>query len=386
MMVRVTQGVKSVKQNVSLSPRLLELMETFRLMVNDAGRIGLQENVTALKSLSVKTYRQLAKYHVPSRYKASAISTATGILRNYRRMKREKPETKTPYAKKLMLTTYLGFKIDQGILTIPCGDKEYDREYEYVALNKHTLDVLSQPDIRIRSITLTPQTLGIVYSKEVVDVEPSGLIGIDRNLDNVAIATLEGGYKTYDLSEATQIKAKYREVKSHFKRNDARIGRKIFGKYGRKQRNKVGQILNCVSKAIVEEAKAKGFGIVMENLKGIRKLYRKGNGQSRNYRAKLNGWSFYELQRQIEYKAKWQDIKVIYVPPHGTSSNCAICGSHVTECAERLVLCPTHGFEDRDVNAAKNIAARGMRFVPVGSPGEAMVASLQQGAKSMETR
>jgi putative transposase len=83
-----------------------------------------------------------------------------------------------------------------------------------------------------------------------------------------------------------------------------RIRRRVFSKYGALQRNRVGWILNNDSSAIVEQARQKQFGIAMEDLKGLRNLYRKGNGQGTNYRARLNSWSFYELQRQIEYKAK----------------------------------------------------------------------------------
>lgn len=118
---------------------------------------------------------------------------------------------------------------------------------------------------------------------------------------------------------------------------------------------------------------ARGFGIVMEDLKGIRKLYRRGNLQAKNYRARMNSWSFYELQCQIEYKARWEGHPVIYVKPHGTSSKCSMCGHRLSE-ENRMVKCLNCGLTiDRDVNAAKNILARGMRFVPDALPVEAMV-------------
>ncbi len=65
--------------------------------------------------------------------------------------------------------------------------------------------------------------------------------------------------------------------------------------------------------------------IVFEDLNGIRKLYRKGNGQGNKFRRKLNSWSFYELQRQIEYKADWEGIPVRFVDPKCTSKLCPIC-------------------------------------------------------------
>ncbi|HYB92559.1 MAG TPA: zinc ribbon domain-containing protein, partial [archaeon] len=63
----------------------------------------------------------------------------------------------------------------------------------------------------------------------------------------------------------------------------------------------------------------------------------------------------------------------IYVPPQKTSSTCAICGSKITECAERKVYCPEcDRIVDRDANAASNILARGLRFKPFGPAVEAV--------------
>ena len=101
---------------------------------------------------------------------------------------------------------------------------------------------------------------------------------------------------------------------------------------------------------------------------------RKGNGQGRRYRRKLNNWGFYEFQRQLEYKALWLGVPVIFVNPRGTSSVCAVCDSKIIECVNRKVYCLKCGRAvDRDVNAAKNVLARGaLRFGADGQLGEAM--------------
>ncbi len=114
----------------------------------------------------------------------------------------------------------------------------------------------------------------------------------------------------------------------------------------------------------------------MERLTGLRKLYRRGNGQRRWYRGRMNSWSYAELQRQIEYKARWEGLPVIYVHPRGTSAKCSICGSRMARIPEenRLLNCPSCRVSvDRDVNAARNILARGVRFAPIALPVEAMV-------------
>ncbi len=370
------RAVKAVKQNYAPSEEVLELLEDFRLMVNDCVRIGLKENVSSLKSLSLKAYHQLSVYDVPSYYKLCAISKATGILKNYGKSARKNPKTKPPYARKLMLTTCYGFKIEAGVLMIPLGE----RRYVEIPLNSHTKGILSNPSYTARSVTLTARTVAIAFSKETAEIEPTGLIGIDRNLDNVTLADTDGKTIRYDISKATEIKAKCRETKIRFKRNDARVRRILFQKYGEIERNKVHWILHNVSSSIVRQAKEGGLAIAMEKLTGMRKLYQRGNGQGANYRARLNSWSYHELQRQIEYKAKWEGIKVIYVPANHTSSLCSICGSKITECAERRGWCSQcRTLMDRDVNAARNILAKaGLRFGLWGEACEAMVEGLSQ--------
>jgi putative transposase len=111
----------------------------------------------------------------------------------------------------------------------------------------------------------------------------------------------------------------------------------------------------------------------MERLAGMRRLYRRGNGQSRNYRARMSSWSYGELQRQVEYKARWEGVKVIYVPARNTSKRCSICGYKTLESTERRLWCPHYGaILDRDENVARNIAAGGLRFRPNGPPDEAV--------------
>jgi len=371
------RAVKAVQQHYTPGPEILQMLEQFRQMLNDCVRIGLAENVTSLKSLSSKAYNQLATYDAMSYYKLCAISKATGILGNHRKARRKNPETKEPYARRLQLTTCYGFKIKtiEKALSLPFKPKQPLS----IQLNAHVLHVLSEPNIQIRSVTLTEEQLSISYAKEVEPIQPRGLIAIDRNLDNLTIANSDGQMKKQNLAKATEIKAMYGEIRSHMRRNDLRIRQHVTGKYGRKEREKVRQILHHASKQIVLDAKRKEFGIVMEKLTGIRKLYRRGNGQGRGYRGRMNAWSFAELQRQIEYKAAWEGIPVIYVNPSGTSVKCSICGSKMKPEENRQLKCRSCGFSvDRDVNAARNILARGMRFAPFASASEAMVQEPQR--------
>jgi len=280
------RAVKAVQQHYTPDPQILRMLEQFRQMMNDCVRIGLAENVTSLKSLSTKTYNQLASYDAMSYYKLCAISKTTGILRNYRKARRKNPKTKEPYARQLQLTTCYGFKIRtiEGTLLLPFKPKQPLS----IPLNAHVLRVLSEPNIQIRSVTLTNEHLSISYSKEVELIQPRGLIAIDRNLNNLTTADSDGHITKRNLAKATEVKVMYSEIRSHMRRDDMRIRERVTGKYGRKQREKVKQILHHASKEIVLDAKRREFGVVLEKLTEIRKLYRKGNWQSRRFRGQMN--------------------------------------------------------------------------------------------------
>ncbi|MGA3107890.1 MAG: transposase [Candidatus Bathyarchaeia archaeon] len=370
------RAIKTVQQYYEPRPEILRMLNDFRQMTNTCIEVGLAENVTSLKALSLKSYKQLTEYDSMSYYKLCAMSSATGILRNYRRTTRYGKKPTTPHVRRLRLTTCYGFKIKNGYLLLPHHPKERIRipltPHVQATIRKHT----------VRSVTLTQDKLSLAYAKHVAAIKPDGFIGIDRNLNNVTLASTNGSIMKHDLSGATRVKATYREIRSHMRRNDVRTRREITSKYGRKQQEKVKRILHQASKMIVQQAKTRDFGIVMEQLTGVRKLYQRGNGQGRWYRGRMNSWSYAELQRQIEYKARWEGLPVIYVYPHGTSAKCSICGSRMARIPEekRLLRCPSCRVNvDRDVNAARNILARGVRFAPIALPVEAMVQEPSEG-------
>ena len=215
-------------------------------------------------------YMTLRDARFYAKYVQGALSVAKARLKLYRQTKKKRPNAKRPYVRRDMLTLdNQCVKItDDGRLRFPVRAKEYI----FIKLASYVLEQLEGS--KLGSITVTPEKLIISYSKEVLQREPKGYVGIDRNLDNATSFDFGGKFMIYDLSRANQIKSKYKKIKSHFKRNDVRIRKKIFSKYGKKEKNRVHQILHNASKKIV----SKNQGIIMENIKGIRKLYRKGNG------------------------------------------------------------------------------------------------------------
>ena len=73
-------AVKTVWQYYVPVDDVLRLLDVFRRMVNDSIRIGLVNDVSSLRRLSLLSYNQLAPYDSHSYYKLCAISRAAGIL------------------------------------------------------------------------------------------------------------------------------------------------------------------------------------------------------------------------------------------------------------------------------------------------------------------
>ncbi|MBI5378371.1 MAG: hypothetical protein HZA82_07090, partial [Thaumarchaeota archaeon] len=245
-------------------------MEEFHFMINEAIRIGLAKNITSKFTLRNELY-PLFKNEFHTSYISMAVFKAHSILKHYRKLKKKNPNTKVPYVSKrfIVIDSYY-HKILHDHIQFPTRP----RQFIAIPLNTYTGKILSDPSLKFGNAILTANTLSISYSKNTKLHKPSGHIGIDRNLDNITCADSKGNTQQIDLSEATQIKQTYRRVKSHFKRNDVRIRTKLFQKYGTKQKNRVNQLLHKTSKQLVST----NHRIIMENLTGIRKLYRKGNG------------------------------------------------------------------------------------------------------------
>jgi putative transposase len=251
-------------------------------------------------------------------------------------------------------------------LRIPIGNKQF----ETIPLNGHTIQILgSQPSLRVCSFTLTQDSLSLCISKEIPELkEVADAVGVDRNLNNLTVGNQEQ-VTYYDMSKTTEIARTTRSIMKSLRRNDIRIRRRITGKYGERRKHRVQQLLHKVSKQIVESALKNKQRIVFEDIREIRRLYRKGNWQSKRYRSRMNSWPFHEIKRQIEYKAAWLGVSTVTLTKaetRGTSSRCPRCGERLQESIElkRKLWCQKcREMFDRDLVAAVNIARRGrLRF------------------------
>jgi len=210
--------------------------------------------------------------------------------------------------------------------------------------------------------------LSLCIARDTLLLQCNFTVGVDRNLRNLTVGNdLETSH--YDLSKCVRIAKTTVRIVASFTRDDDRIRTGLASRYGQRRAARTGQILHNATKTIVAVAVQRRTAIVLENIEGIRSLYRKGNGQGRKYRGRMNGWSFGEAQRQIEYKARWVGLSVVRLSrreTRGSSVSCPRCGERLQsdKRLERKLWCgKCRIVMDRDQVAAVNLSRRGrVRF------------------------
>ena len=121
-----------------------------------------------------------------------------------------------------------------------------------------------------------------------------------------------------------------------------------------KQHQKISNIrINNIHQATTNLIKLNHSTIVIEDLNAKEKM------KNKHLSKDITDCSFYEIRRQLEYKCKWNNIKLIVADRWFPSSKlCSCCGNKKTKLSlsERTYICECCGtIIDRDYNASLNL-------------------------------
>jgi len=194
--------------------------------------------------------------------------------------------------------------------------------------------------------------LCIIFEKDVTDFEPMDnptIIGIDRGINKVAVCSDNSFFNGDILKVAHRYQRLRRQLQKCGSKSAKRHLKKVASKENRYRRD----VNHCISMQIVKTLSENSI-IVLEDLKYIRDRIQ----TRKNQRRKLHGWSFYELEQFLTYKAIAKSIKVDYVDARYTSQKCSRCG-HISRSNRKyqaVFKCVQCGFSlNADLNAARNI-------------------------------
>ncbi len=142
-----------------------------------------------------------------------------------------------------------------------------------------------------------------------------------------------------------------------------KLGRKA-KKWRNRESRQITDQLHKIARDIVEQAVRYDALIVLGDLRGIRK---KKMGTGRRLKRLMSHWPYHRLKSYIVYKANWKGIAVVEIDEGYTSKICSGCGALGRREIQGLFKCPSCGLElNADVNAARNIRARGYMLLAGG--------------------
>jgi IS605 OrfB family transposase len=188
---------------------------------------------------------------------------------------------------------------------------------------------------------------------------PIGVLGVDLGIVN--IATTSSAVR-HSGRRVNRVRQRNRRLRAKLQAKGTRSAKRLLRKRSRKEARFVTDTNHVISKRIVAEAQRTDCGVVLEDLRGIRRRVRLRAPQ----RAAVHSWSFHQLGRFISYKARRAGVLVLFVDPAYTSQTCSACRNvdRANRIDQASFTCRRCGFaEHADVNAAKNLAVRGWAAV-----------------------
>lgn len=347
---------------VKLLPKLVEKQSLLKTMerFNDACNY-ISEVAFKNKQYGRVTLHRLTYYDVRDRFNLSAqfaVRAIGKVSESYRAEKKKLHKFKR-YSAVIYDEKLLSFR-NLSIASILTVDGRYKIPIifgEYAKLGQHR--ILGQADLIFMK--------GKFFLCLVIDlsdgtsIEPTEYLGVDFGIVNLATDSTGETFRGDTVDAARQ---RFTKLKKRLQSRGTKSAKRHLKRLSGKERRFKRDNNHIIAKKLVRKAKGTLNAIALEDLKGFRATVGKA------FRERFGKWSFDELRRFVEYKARIEGIPVVAIDPRNTSRTCSRCGhcEKANRVSQSEFTCRQCGFStNADFNAAVNIAARAAVSRPIVS-------------------
>jgi len=297
---------------------LLSTMYRYNYACNYIGKIVFDEKIYGKISLQKRCY-----YEVREKFGLSAQMTLLAIRKVVDSYKKNKKTERffretgaVAYDPRILTLNNLN---SVSILTLD------GRIKVPVVFGKYHLDLLKGKAVKGQTDLILED--GVFYLMFVVDVpdvcldEPKGFLGVDLGIVNLAVDS-EG--EVFSGAVVKAVRERNKRTRERLQKKHTKSAKRLLKKRAKKEARFCRDVNHCISKKLVEKSKALGFGIALEDLKGIRTRTEKTVKKAQRYQH--SSWSFHQLRSFIAYKAKQSGVALEIVDARNTSRTCPVCG------------------------------------------------------------
>jgi len=188
----------------------------------------------------------------------------------------------------------------------------------------------------------------------------SRVLGVDSGIINHAVLSNNVFFASNHIQS---VKGRYQFLRSKLQTKGTSSAKRHLRRLSGRERRFTADINHCIAKLVVNQPFE---AVALEKLQ-IKRAKKNG----KKFNSKLGKWAFRQLQRFVGYKAEALGKSVVHVNPAYTSKTCSRCGARGVRKGS-VFRCTSCGFElNADLNAARNIAQKGMSLLsrlPVNKP------------------